>query len=167
MYKFFNYLPKNVALMIVKETTLDDQIKLSRVDKKFNQLSKDQSLELFKFKSENRKYQIADYRMVIKKFADDDELVKIYPKSTHDLFLTHQNQRIVISSFAITQDQFNNFTEKADKCNNKDQFIKIFKECFEYERKGRTVVDIVNILENGNHPTIDNDLDVGLYNFPN
>jgi hypothetical protein len=57
--------PSEVTLEIFKFVSLQDQARLAQVDKRFNQLANNQSLDLFNYKTENKKIDIENVSLRI------------------------------------------------------------------------------------------------------
>lgn len=134
MFSFFEKLPEEISLAIVNNLTLSDQIILSRVNKSFNILTKDQSLELTKFNQAALKHYIGDACVILYKRRKN--MVSVSP---YRLFLTKDGKEVHNTGMEIYQKNYNKYKEalKGDS----QSLISKLKSC------GETTNKIAKVLE--------------------
>lgn len=81
IFRFFEGLPTEVVFKIVGNTSRQVQATMAQVDSRFNTLSKDASLELTTFKSENKMYPFGELCLFIKKQKPTRDFLRHYKLS--------------------------------------------------------------------------------------
>ncbi len=101
MFRFFDNLPDEMTLQIFSETSRQEQAKLTKTSKKFNEIANHESSKLFKYKSGNFLVKVGNVCLVVREIE----------KNTYELFTTHNGNQVINSGKIIKQKTFDELIE--------------------------------------------------------
>jgi hypothetical protein len=101
MFRFFEYLPEEITLKIFGKTSRKDQASLMQVNKQFSRITGDDSLDLFRYKSETKIHRVGEVCLVIQKIEEDHWARK--SGKTHRGWILKNREEVNGSSWFISK----------------------------------------------------------------